>query len=153
MSFVIQSPCKLITDKVSGINHDFILNHKVLYTILAICLLNYITLNFCEIVISDWKYSVHDFSNFHDRTDLKLFLHCDSLCDIKTKKHVKTEIFVEIKWCYFNKFVNSIVISKFNYWQSADSVILQMVHIKMKLSLNFLIKAFHLIINLKVMKY
>ena len=114
----------MITDKILDINYDFILNCKVFYTTLAIYLFNYIILSFYKVVISDWEYSIYDFSNFYDRMNLKLFLYYDGLCGIRTKEHVKTEIFVEIKWYHFDKFVNSIVISKFNYWQSADSVIL-----------------------------
>ena len=47
--------------------------------------------------------------------NLKFFLYYISLCDIRTKKHVKTEIFIEIKWCYFNRLINSIIIDEFNY--------------------------------------
>ena len=83
---------------------------------LAIHLPENITLSFCEVVISDQEYSIYSFSNFCDKTDLKLFLHCGSLCDIRTERHIGTETFIKIKWCYFNKFVDSIIISKFNYW-------------------------------------
>ena len=64
---------------------------------LAIYLLNHITLSFCEIVMSDQEYFIHDFSNFCDRADLKFFLHYINLCDIKTKKHAEAEILIKIK--------------------------------------------------------
>ena len=115
MSFVIQSLCRLIANKILSIDHDFILNSKVFHIMLVICLLNHITLNFCEVVINDQEYFIHNFNNFCDRMNLELLLCCGSLCDIKIKEHVKTEIFIKIKWCYFDRLVNSIVISKFNY--------------------------------------
>ena len=153
MLFVIQSFCKLIADKVLNIDYDFIFNCKVLYVMLAICLLDHITLSFCEIVMSDWEYLIHDSSNLCDRTDLKLLLCCGSFCGIRIKKHAETETFVEIKWCYFNRLVDSIVISEFNYWQSVDSVILQVVHIEAELSLNLLVEMFCLAVSLRVVKY
>ena len=116
ISSIIQSSHWLIADKVLNIDHDFILNHKVFYTTSVICLFNYITLSFCEVVISNQEYLIYNFSNLNDRIDLKFLLHCGSFCDIRIKKHAETEIFIEIKWCYFNKSVDSIVISKFNYW-------------------------------------
>ena len=115
MSFIIQSPCWLIADKVLSINHDFILNCKVLYIMLVICLLNYIILSFYEIVMSNQEYLIHDFSNFHGRMDLKLLLHCGGLCGIRIKGHAETEIFVEVKWCHLDRPVDSIVIDESNY--------------------------------------
>ena len=97
MPLVIQSPCRSITDKVLGIDHDFILNHKVLYVMLAICLLDHITLSFCEVVTSDQEYPIHGPSNLCGRTDLELLLHCGSLCGIRTKEHAEAETFVEVK--------------------------------------------------------
>ena len=47
--------------------------------------------------MSNQEYFIHDFNNFSNRTDLKLFLYCDDLCDIRIKEHTKTEIFVKIK--------------------------------------------------------
>ena len=115
-SFIIQSLYWLIADKILNIDYDFIFNHKVFYVMLMIYLFNHITLSFYEVVMNNQKYSIHDFSNFCDRIDLKSFLHCGSLCSIRTKRHTKTEIFIKIKWCYFDRFVDSIVINKFNYW-------------------------------------
>ena len=82
---------------------------------LTIYLSDHITLSFCEVVMSDQEYSIHDFSNFCNKADLKLLLHCISFCDIRIKKHAETEILIEIKWYHFDKFVDSIIISKFNY--------------------------------------
>ena len=65
--------------------------------------------------MSNQEYPVHGSSNLHDRIDLELLLHCDSLCDIRTERHAEAEIFVEIKKCHFDKFVDSIIISEFNY--------------------------------------
>ena len=81
----------------------------------VIYLLDHIALSLYEIVTSDQKYSIHNFSNFCGRTDLKLFLCCGSLCNIRTERHVETEIFIEIKWCHSDRLADSIVISKFNY--------------------------------------
>ena len=105
----------MIADKVSDINHDFIFNHKVFYAMLIICLFNHIILSFCEVVMSDQEYSIHNFSNFCNRTDLKLLLHCGSFYDIRTERHMRTEIFIEIEEYHFNKLVNSIIINEFNY--------------------------------------
>ena len=62
-----------------------------------ICLLNHIILSFCKVVTSNQEYFIYNFSNFYSRTDLKLLLHCDDLCDIRIKEHAGTETFVEIK--------------------------------------------------------
>ena len=113
--FIVQSSHWLIADKVLNINYDFILNCKVFYMTLIICLLNHITLSFCEVVMSNQEYSIYDSSNFCGRMNLKLLLCCGGLCDIRIKEHVRAETFVEIKWCHFDRFVNSIVISEFNY--------------------------------------
>ena len=97
MLFVIQSFCKLITNKISNNDYNFIFNHKILFVTLMIYLSNYIILSFCEVVTSDQKYSINNFCNFYNRADLKFLLHCSNLCDIKIKKHVGTEIFIEIE--------------------------------------------------------
>ena len=116
ISFIIQSSHWLIADKISDIDYDFILNYKVFHIISVICLLNHIILSFCEIVISNWEYSIHDSSNLSGRINLKLLLYCDSLCNIRIKRHTRAETFVKIKWYHFDKSVDSIIISKFNYW-------------------------------------
>ena len=97
MSFVIQNSCRLINDKISDINYDFIFNHKFLSVMLAICLPDYIALSFCEVVINDQKYPIHDFNNFYNKADLKLLLYYYNLCNIRTKKYAKTETFIKIK--------------------------------------------------------
>ena len=81
----------------------------------AICLPDHITLNFCEVVMSDQEYPIHNSNNFCDRANLKLLLHYISLCDIRIKRHAGTETLIKIKWCHFDKLVDSIIISKFNY--------------------------------------
>ena len=47
--------------------------------------------------------------------DLKLLLYCGGFCDIRIKEHAETETFVEIKWCHFDKLIDSIVISEPSY--------------------------------------
>ena len=153
MPFIIQSSCKSITDKISNIDHDFILNCKILYMMLAIYLLDHITLSFYEVVTSNWEYPIHDFNNLHNRMNLKPLLHCDDLCGIRIKEHAEAETFIKVKWYHFDELVDSIVISEFNYWQSADLVILQMIHIKVKPDFDLLIEVFHLAVSLRVMGY
>ena len=82
---------------------------------LAIYLLDYIILNFCKVIMSNQEYSIYDSSNLCGKTDLKLLLYCGGLCGIRIKGHVRAETFVKVKWCHFDRFIDSIVISEFNY--------------------------------------
>ena len=120
---------------------------------LIIYLSDHIVLSLCEVITGNQEYSIYDFSNFHNRTDLKLFLHYSSLYGIRTERYAEAETFIKIKWCYFNKLIDSIIISKFSYWQSVNPIILQMVHIKTELSFNLLIKVFYLAVSFKVVGY
>ena len=56
-----------------------------------------ITLNFCEVIMSNQEYFIYNFSNFCNKINLKLFLYYNSLYNIRIKKHVKIETFIKIK--------------------------------------------------------